>query len=261
MRDDRRLTAHEHLRRYYLDAMGIQCWQSLDAASQQASAIDVDWQKLDSQVAQCENCGLHTTRKQAITGRGAHSAELMILLLAPDEHDAAAGVLCDGASGELLAKMFSAIDVSLDTVYLTTLLKCSVPAMHTVTTSELHHCKQFLQRQLALVKPTLLMVLGETAARCLLQKESALDDLRSAINPQTLSQAMPSSTPSAISEAGVEYTGKAGNADAMNRFESIPLLVSYSPQELLAHPENKRKAWHDLQQLQQLIAGNAEREQ
>jgi len=121
--------------------------------------------------------------------------------------------------------MLAAINVAIDDVYITSLLKCSVPATHTVSTTELHHCNDYLKQQIKSVQPKLVIVLGETAARCMLQSTMTLDDLRATTN---------------INEKNTEY-------------ESIPLFVSYSPQELLNAPAGKRKAWSDLQQIQKII--------
>lgn len=244
----------ENTRRYYLDVMGIQCWESLDAAQPRGenhhikndmraddNQVDADrdvastdrlpditnWPLLESAVQQCNICQLHNTRKQAILGRGNQAAELMIILLSPEISDDTCGLLCSGEAHELLNKMLGAIAVSIDDVYLTSLLKCAVPVGHAVSPDELRQCNAYLQQQIRLIGPRQLVVLGETAARCLLQKDQPLDDLRTLINS----------------------AGKNNRAE----YASLPLLISYSPQELLQQPENKRKAWQDLQQLQKMM--------
>lgn len=221
----------ENTRRYYLDAMGIQCWELL------TDAVDSDtgFQLLETDVQGCVKCQLHTTRKQAIVGRGNQFADLMFVLLSPDAMDDESGILCGGDAGDLFAKMLAAINVSIDAVYITSLLKCSVPALHTVSTSEIHHCKDYLKQQIQLVQPKLLIVLGETAARCLLQKDASIDELRAMINADVTADMFASATA------------------APHHFESIPLFVSYSPQELVRQSDNKRKAWQDLQQIQKII--------
>ena len=234
----------ENTRRYYLDVMGVQCWESIqskaesDSASRDVSPSQVEGNatallKLETDVQQCAKCQLQTTRKQAITGRGSKSAELMFVLLSPDLNDDESGVICSGEANELFAKMLSAINISINDVYITSLLKCSVPAQHTISTTELHYCIDYLKQQVQLIQPALLIILGQTTARCLLQKDFSLDDFRQLIN--------------------TDITEK--TATVSNQFESVPLLVSYSPQELLQQPECKRKAWADLQQLQKIIEG------
>lgn len=238
-------TLDENTRRYYLDVMGVQCWQLLDIDDQQVAepidesrevdkdvvsaqpvGNDISWPQLDTAIQQCGKCPLHETREQSVTGRGRQSAELMFVLLSPEINGEAAGVLLTAEADDLFSKMLSAIKLSMDDVYITTLLKCAVPAQHTVTPYELKQCNDYLKQQVRLVQPKQLIVLGETATRCLLQKNSTLDDFREQVN--------------AAAQPG-------------NTFESVPLFVSYSPQELLLQPENKRKAWLDLQQLQKKI--------
>jgi uracil-DNA glycosylase family 4 len=249
----------ENTRRHYLDMMGIQCWELLAADKPQAenhqikTAIAAEvgcaddnrdvvsasllpdknhWSLLGTAVQQCNQCPLHEARKQSILGRGNLSAELMIILLSPSMDDDADGQLCSGEAHALLRKMLSAIDIAIEDVYLTSLLKCAVPVNHTISANELQQCNTYLQQQIRLVQPRQLVVLGETAARCLLQKDRPLDDLRALIN----------------AEEKNDVTMPAG-------YESVPLLISYSPQELLQRPENKRKAWLDLQQLQKMLQG------
>jgi DNA polymerase len=249
----------ENLRRYYLDVMGIQSWELLDAEKQYhsenpliktevlladdsagdnreaaqarpAANETVNWSLLETGIQQCTHCPLYKTRKQAILGRGSPSADLMIILLAPAAIDDASGLLCDGEAYLLLSKMLGAIDIAIDEVYITSLLKCAPPTRHTVSLTELHQCDVYLKQQLKLINPKQLVVLGETAVRCLLQNNKPLDELRALIN---------SDKKNSISERA--------------QYESVPLVVSYSPQELLQSPVNKRKAWQDLQQLQKMI--------
>ena len=234
----------ENTRRYYLDVMGIQCWQltqskleSDGVSSAQAESHATALLKLETDVQQCAKCQLHVSRKQAIVGRGSKSAELMFVLLSPDRNDDESAVLCSGKANQLFAKMLSAINISIDDVYITSLLKCSVPTQHTISTTELHFCKDYLKQQIQLIQPKLLILLGETTARCFLQKDLFLDDCRDLINTDLIN----TEVNSPITE------------NAANQFESVPLFVSYSPQELLLHPECKRKAWADLQQLQKMF--------
>jgi DNA polymerase len=243
----------ENTRRYYLDVMGIQCWESLE--SQQANddyridpTVDSDqgegdrdvaaisWPQLQESIQQCSRCQLHGSRKQALIGRGNRSAELMFVLLSPDSRDDAEAVICSGAADDLFTKMLAAININIDDVYISSLLKCAVPENHTVSPKEISSCNTFLKQQIQRIRPKLLVVLGETAVRCLLQKDLSIDDFR-AMNP------------------GVSD----GKSDLIQQhaIESVPLFVSYSPQELLQQAENKRKAWADLQQLQTMVNDQA----
>jgi len=233
---------NESTRRYYLDVMGIQCWElidsHIDSVQLESKAVPARPDdagtallRLETDIQQCSKCQLNKSRKQALAGRGNASAELMFVLLSPDKQDDESAQLCSGEANVLFTKMLAAINVAIDDVYITSLLKCCVPSQHTISTTELHYCNDYLKQQIQLIKPRLLVVLGDTSARCLLQKNSPLDDLRELVNTEN-------------------------NETASNQFESVPLFVSYSPQELLKQPENKRKAWLDLQQIQKIIEVN-----
>jgi len=195
----------ENTRRYYLDVMGVQCWQSLDseASVQQTTRDDV---------------------RPYVTDRGNKKAELLFVLLAPTVSDEANGMLCSGEEGELLGKMLSAINISIENTYITSLLKHAVPVEYLISPENIASGNAYLQQQIQFVQPKLVVVLGESALRCVLQKESSLDDFR------------------------------ALNTEQKNKVGSVPIFVSYSPAELLQKPENKRNAWSDLQLLQKITA-------
>ncbi len=213
----------ENARRYYLDAMGIQCWELLPPESQHDASVSessdrevavTSYAGLEASIQSCTKCVLHKTRAQAIAGRGNQSADLMFVTLSPNESDEA---------NALFSKMLAAINIGIDDVYITSLLKCSVPASHPVSATEIQICNTYLKQQMQLMRPELLVVLGETAACRLLQKELSMDESR------------------------------AMNGALSQQLDSVPLFFSYSPEELLQQPENKRKAWTDLQQLQKII--------
>ncbi len=241
----------ENTRRYYLDVMGIQCWQlrnaedmlaedrlaeerpgaeqgSLAANNRDVISADIisndnNWSQLETTIQTCDKCPLCATRKQAIVGSGNQSAELMFILLAPSSSDDETGRVCSGEDNELFSKMLAAINVDINNVYITSLLKCSVPARHTVSAKEVKQCFAHLKQQIQFIQPKLLIVLGETTIRCLLQKNMPLDDFR------------------------------AMNTNQPFQIDSIPVFSSYSPQELLQQPEFKRNAWVDLQQLEKMF--------
>jgi len=223
----------ENTRRYYLDVMGIQCWELIDSQqkSEEVSTVEdnnrevaaTSYADIKAAVQQCTLCPLHKTRKQAIAGRGNQSAELMFVVLSPSANDEKSGVICGGEANVLFSKMLAAINIDINDVYISSLLKCNVPMNHTVSPKEIQCCNTYLKQQIQLIQPKLLVVLGETATRCLLQKNLSIDD------------------------------GRAMNNDMSYQVASVPLFVSYSPEELLQQPENKRKAWSDLQQLQKIL--------
>ena len=232
----------ENTRRYYLDAMGIQCWQLLgteiateinqDVTPAQSITSEVSWLQLEKNIQRCNQCQRHQVRTQAIVGRGSKTADLMFVLLSPNASDDASGVICEGDSGDLLTKMLAAINIAVSDVYITSLLKCHSTNTQTISTDEIQQCNNHLSQQIQLIQPKLLIVLGEAAAQCLLQENLPLDDLRVNCNKDK--------------NINLPLTDK-------YQFNAVPLFVSYSPDELLQKTENKRKAWSDLQALKQII--------
>lgn len=196
----------ENTRRYYLDVMGVQCWQLNTAEDGQAEARQ------------------GVAIEHPVHGSSTTTTDLMFVFFAPDSNDNNTDKVCSGEANTLFAKMLAAINVAIDDVSITSLLKHHVPASHRVTEDEIQHCLTYLQQQIQLIQPGHIIVLGEAAVHCLLQKSLPLDELRKM------------------------------NAVSQFKIESLPVFVSYSPHELLQQPSNKRKAWADLQQLQKILA-------
>ncbi len=221
----------ENSRRYYLDAMGIQCWQLLEqenAALQTPVAIEkevVEQNDVEQNVAR----DVGKSVQYEVLSRGNKSADMMFVLLSPSANDETSGELCSGEEGVLLTKMLAAIKVPIADVYITSLLKSSSPVTDAISSNEMEQCKTQLKQQIQKVEPKVLIALGEASAQILLKQKMPLDRLREQVNTN-------------------------GNKSETH-FESTPLFVSYSPAELLQKAESKRKAWLDLQQLQKRLQG------
>ncbi len=249
MSDTTAFSFDENTRRYYLDAMGIQCWalrevpgnaetgqvlkesqhveNNRDVTSTDSVSGDSEpehsWTQLETAIQKSAH-QFGNTRKQAIVGRGNQSAELMFVVFAPDSQDDEAGIICSGEANALFSKMLSAIHIAIDDVYITSLLKHHVTEEYTVSINEIKVWRTHLEQQIQLIQPKRLIVLGEATAHYLLQKNKAIDDFR------------------------------ALNTSSSFQINSIPVFISYSPRELLQQPAHKRKAWEDLQQLQGLLS-------
>jgi len=226
----------DDLRRYYLEAMGIQAWAgryspaetehvstAMDAApsglSNAGQSPPLSLTALEERVSACQLCALSSGPLRA-AGEGNPAARLVLVLLSPpgtaqNKHGAAGRAVLGEEEAALLTKMLQAIDMDLAEVFITTVVKCAVPAAQTITAAEVTACSQHLKNQLSLIRPERVYVLGETAAQCLLGISDSLATMREQ-----------------------HYT-----------FEQVPLQVSYAPADLLKQPEYKRQAWHDLQQL------------
>ncbi len=232
----------ETLRRYYLSAMGIQSWVKVNTTAEHAAVPALSRQEavehqpkqpsgitvatLAEQVAQCRRCSLSAAAAQRRIGLGSQTANLMLIFIAPDTVavEKNAGKFLAAESEFLLEKMLHAIELDSHDVYITSLLKCPVPASDNtanpaISSAEIEACRPWLNQQIKQIKPQMLLVMGLTVAQCLLQTTGGQDDLR-------LHQH--------------DYAG-------------VPVVVSYAVKDLLENPPQKRKAWADLQYLQKLL--------
>ena len=228
------------LRAQYLQAMGIEAWRlrvSAEAAQAVADAADavpptvsplssptpigaalpdLGWDALQQQVAACTRCDLHRTRTQTVFGVGVHTAEWLVIGEAPGAEEDKRGEPFVGRAGQLLDKMLAAIGLDRGrNVYIANILKCRPPNNRDPQAGEVAHCEPYLQQQIALLKPKLILAVGRIAAQNLLKTDAPLTRLRGLVH-----------------RYGPEQT---------------PLIITYHPAYLLRSPGDKRKAWEDLQ--------------
>jgi DNA polymerase len=188
----------------------------------------LDWPDLKATVVTCQQCVLAKARNQAITGQGNHHASLMIIGDAPADDEDRQGLPFAGKTEKLLTNMLNAIDIQPQDVYLTNLVKCRPPNNRPPYKKELKHCNGFIEQQITLIQPDLILVVGRVAAQQLLKSTSSLAQLRN--KTHTLE---PSKT---------------------------PIITTYHPAYLLRQTAAKAKAWKDLQHVQeQLLTLNKHR--
>ncbi len=169
--------------------------------------------ELDSQISGCLKCSLGQTRTNFVFGVGNPSATLVLVGEAPGVDEDAQGEPFVGRAGQLLNKILAAIGFKREDVYICNILKCRPPGNRKPSQEEVGHCIPYLQKQIAIIKPKLILCLGLTAAENLLQTTESLTKLRGRV---------------------LEYEG-------------IPLMVTYHPAALLRNPAWKRPAWEDVQ--------------
>jgi DNA polymerase len=213
----------------YLEAMGIPVWQHRDQvvesvsdeavpassiASQSDDIASLDWEALEARVRECQLCDLYRSRTQAVFGTGNRQADLMIIGEAPGADEDRQGEPFVGRAGQLLNAMLQAIGLQRQQVYIANILKCRPPNNRDPSPEEANLCQDYLFRQIALVQPSLILVLGRIAAHRLLQNDTPLSKLRGQFHTEP-------------------HTG-------------IPMLITYHPAYLLRSPKEKRKAWQDL---------------
>ncbi len=243
----------ESLRRQYLEAMGIQNWLGREPApepsavvtqpepeSQQAPAAlesssgaegwsltpggdiaGLDWAALRARVKTCQACDLHRTRIQTVFGEGNQDADLMIVGEAPGADEDRVGEPFVGRAGQLLNAMLKAVGLTRDQVFIANILKCLPPGNRDPHVEEVRCCASFLQRQIDLIKPKVILAVGRVAAQNLLKTDAAVGGLR--------------------------------NREHVVGEANIPLVVTYHPAYLLRSPEQKGKAWQDLQRAKRML--------
>ncbi len=181
--------------------------------ARRARIQSLDWDALEDEIRACRACVLCERRKQAVPGVGDRQARWMLVGEGPGAEEDQRGEPFVGQAGRLLDNMLAAIGLNRSTdVYIANAVKCRPPHNRTPERGELAACLPYLERQIALVQPRLLIALGRPAAQVLLDRELAISAAR----------------------------GK--------RFErnGIPVVVTYHPAYLLRNPQDKAKAWEDL---------------
>lgn len=180
----------------------------------EAAVASMGWDELAAAVAGCRKCGLCEQRKQAVLGVGDRNADWMFVGEGPGAEEDERGEPFVGQAGRLLDNMLAAIDLSRTrNVYIGNTVKCRPPGNRTPLPDELTACFPYLGRQIALVRPRVLVALGRPAAA----KLTGQQDL------------------------------KIGAARGRRfQYNGIPLIVTYHPAYLLRNLPDKSKAWEDL---------------
>jgi len=216
-----------NLQHEYLKAMGVQRWVARDKAeeiagdslpeqtSEWSGPVAQDWLALEAQVSSCKKCQLHKSRTQTVFGTGNRDADWLIIGEAPGADEDRQGEPFVGRAGKLLTEMLFAAGLQRADVYIANILKCRPPANRDPSPDEVACCHAYLQQQIALIQPQLILAVGRVAAHNLLQTDSQLGQLR----------------------------GKVHHYGDTN----IPVIVTYHPAYLLRSPLEKRKVWRDLQ--------------
>ncbi|MDR7093397.1 uracil-DNA glycosylase [Hydrogenophaga laconesensis] len=180
-------------------------------------AAGLDWPELREAVAGCQACGLCKSRRNTVFGVGDVQADWMIVGEAPGENEDRQGEPFVGAAGQLLDNMLRAVGRSrqgegAQGTYIANVLKCRPPANRNPQPEEVARCEPYLVRQVALVKPRVIVAMGRFAVQSLLKTTEPIGRLRGRVH----------------------------------RYEGVPVIVTYHPAYLLRTPGDKGKAWADL---------------
>lgn len=181
---------------------------------ERASAIaQMSWQALRTSVAECRACALCQERKQAVLGTGDESADWLFVGEGPGAEEDVRGEPFVGQAGKLLDAMLRAIGLQRGAhVYIANAVKCRPPGNRTPRPEEIAACRPYLERQISLLQPRLIVALGRPAAQALLQEELKIASARGQLHTAC----------------------------------DVPVVVSYHPAYLLRTPADKALAWEDL---------------
>ena len=171
------------------------------------------WETLRERVTHCQKCNLHKGRTQTVFGVGDQCADWMVIGEAPGAEEDRQGLPFVGRAGKLLDSMLLAIGLTREQVFIANILKCRPPRNRDPQTEEVSACINYLQQQIQLIKPKIILAVGRIAAQNLLQMDTPIGRMR-----------------------GQCY-----------QYDNIPVIVSYHPAYLLRSPLQKRGAWQDLQ--------------
>ena len=173
----------------------------------------LDWRDLNNMVSTCQACPLGETRKHAVFGAGNPRGSWLFVGEAPGAEEDRRGEAFVGRAGQLLDNMLRAMGFSREQdVYIANILKCRPPNNRDPLGPEVQACMPYLQRQIALLQPRVIVALGRFAAQGLLQVDTPLSQLRG----------------------------------TTQHYQDTPLIVTYHPAYLLRNPIDKRKVWEDL---------------
>ena len=172
-------------------------------------------------MADCTLCPLHQGRTQVVFGAGNPDADLMFIGEAPGRDEDEQGIPFIGRAGQLLTKIIQAIEFTRDDVYITNINKCRPPNNRAPMPDEMARCMPFLLRQIKIIEPKVICLLGATAVRGLLQVNEGITRLRGKF---------------------MEWNG-------------ILVMPTYHPAYLLRNPAAKRDVWEDVQKVRDKVRG------
>ena len=191
------------------------------ALSRNAAIAQMDWDRLEHAVADCTACGLCKARTRTVFGVGSRASEWMVIGEAPGAEEDLRGEPFVGQAGRLLDSILAAAGLDRTSsgrsaVYIANVVKCRPPANRNPEPDEAARCEPFLMRQIELVGPRVMLVMGRVAAQAILGSDASIASLR----------------------------GRAHRIDVAGT--SVPVIVTYHPAYLLRNLADKAKVWADL---------------
>lgn len=213
----------------YLSDLGIESQATgLSGANRdpESARINADSREtlevIRADLGDCQRCGLAASRTKLVYGVGNPNARLVLVGEAPGREEDLKGEPFVGEAGQLLDRILLAMGMQREEVYICNVLKCRPPNNRDPDPEEVATCEDFLIRQLAAIRPHVIVGLGRFAVHSLLKTEVPISRLRG----------------------------------EWQRYQDIPLMPTYHPAYLLRNPEGKRDVWEDMKEVLRLL--NAE---
>jgi DNA polymerase len=190
--------------------------------------IDVSWLKYDTsrineqtsfndlmlQANNCHQCVLAKTRNKVVFGKGNKNSNILIIGEAPGKEEDLTAEPFVGRAGKLLTEILLSIKLKRDDVYITNTVKCRPPENRNPSSNEIESCASYLDQQISLISPKVIILLGKVAAERILNSSEPMVSLRKKIH--------------------------------YYKDTKIPTLVFYHPAYLLRSPGEKKKVWEDI---------------
>ena len=214
----------ESMIKKYFPEMGIDIFWYSKKLTQNISSENNSLTSLDKIIKKCKKCNLHKTRQNTVFGEGDPDSNIMIIGEAPGREEDEAGKPFIGRAGKLLNEFLKSINLNRDSVFIVNTIKCRPPENRDPEASEINACADYLDQQINIIKPKVLVLLGKIAANRLLGKDVSMSELRL-------------------------------KKFFIDKYD-IPIIVFYHPAYILRSPSQKKKVWDDLQYLKGIIDSN-----
>lgn len=193
-----------------------------EGSAARAAKADLSLEAIESDVLRCERCRLAAGRKRTVLGEGAQEPEVLVVGEGPGAEEDEQGRAFVGPAGKLLDKMLASIDLDRGrNCYIANVVKCRPPMNRAPAPDEREACMPYLERQIRVLRPGIILALGRTAIQSLLGTTEGITKLRG----------------------------------RFFEFDGIPLMATYHPSALLRDESLKRPAWEDLKKLRAFLDG------
>ena len=214
----------ESIIKKYFPEMEIDVSWYTKKSTQNISSENNNLASLDEVVKKCKKCNLHKTRKNTVFGEGDPDSDIMIIGEAPGREEDEVGRPFIGRAGKLLNEFLKSIGLNRDLVFIVNTIKCRPPENRDPEIVEINACSDYLDQQINIIKPKVLVLLGKIAANRLLGEDIPMSELRL-------------------------------KKFFIDKYD-IPIIVFYHPAYILRSPSQKKKVWDDLQYLKGIIDSN-----